>query len=74
MPEMFSCTLALRSSYFVNATLNIFIALSIIITRTAARKTIAPRNIKLISAFTTKHITILLISIRGALTAILIII
>ena len=74
MPVIFSCTLALRSSYFLNTSLNTGIALYITVPRQIVRKIIAIRNTILICGHIDTAIIIARISENGARIHILIII
>ena len=69
MAEMFSCTEAFRSSYLRKVSLNSFIALRTMRLSTTASTAIAPTKIRLSSRLMTKHITMELMSVIGARTA-----
>ena len=71
MPETFSWTLAFRSSYRLNTTSNVFLAIIIKHPSTQARNTMAARNIMLSLGLIINDITMLHTSISGERTAIL---
>ena len=70
MPDTFSWTLAFKSSYFRNTFEKVFVAWLIIRNRAAASTRIATRKIMLSFTLMNMHITMLLMNIKGARTAI----